>query len=38
MTNVIEIPIPLAPIAVKILFLNAVRVQNPDSVEKDCNG
>jgi hypothetical protein len=28
----------LALIAVKILFINAVRVENPDSVEKDCNG
>jgi hypothetical protein len=27
----------LAPIAVEILFLNPVRVLNPDRIEKDCN-
>jgi len=27
----------LAPIEMKILFLNPVRVLNPDRIEKDCN-
>ena len=36
--NRLEESIALALIEVEILFLNAVRVPNPDSVEKDCNG
>jgi hypothetical protein len=38
MPKVHFIPNALALIEVEILFLNPVRVQNPDRVEKDCNG